>query len=127
MVAIVAIFINFNYLSLAYAKNQLQDPTMPKNLNIEVDQKNAKDLGELSLTAILVNANNKTAIINNQVVHEKDEIAKHKILAIEANKVILKKIINKFDNEVTSKLEAEKDIAKDKIVEIKLPAMTIKE
>ncbi|MGD0465742.1 MAG: hypothetical protein ABSA84_03510 [Gammaproteobacteria bacterium] len=118
----VVILVFFITVDLAYAKGQQQvDPTMPKNFrnspnendrnigNVESEQG-----GNLVLTAILINPNNSSAIINNKIVREKDQIARYEVIKIESNKVILKKIVS------------EAELEPEKAIEIKLPAISIK-
>ena len=118
----VAIPVFYIICDLAYAKEERQvDPTMPRNFsnisnesNRNADIEGGEQGGNLVLTSILINSNNSTAIINNKIVREKDQIARYEVVKIESNKVILKKIVT------------ESELESGKIIEIKLPAISIK-
>ena len=122
-------FVNFN---LAYAKQKQVDPTMPRNIenslingvgnNNRTSSKHLDHGGALVVTAILTNAGNNSAVINDQIVHEKDQIAKYEVIKIENNKVILKKIINE-----NPEFEQNPQEQQEQIIEIKVPAINIKE
>ena len=120
---IFSCFVNFN---LAYAKQKQVDPTMPKNLeNNKFTNNSSKHVdqgGTLTVTAILTKDGNSSAVINDQVVHEKDQISKYEVMKIESNKVILKKIINK-DNELAPDSQQQEE----QLLEIKVPAVNIKD
>jgi uncharacterized protein YpuA (DUF1002 family) len=91
-----------------YADKKQVDPTMPKSeVNINKSTTEQQEGGGLVLTAILTSLDNNTAIINNKLLHEKEQIAEYQLIKIESNKVILK------------------DINKNTI-ELKLPEITIK-
>lgn len=116
----------FVYTNLAYAKTKQVDPTMPKNLDdskvINNSSKHVDQGGTLTVTAILTKDGNSSAVINDQVVHEKDQISKYEVMKIESNKVILKKIINK-DNELAPDSQQQEE----QLLEIKVPAVNIKD
>ena len=118
----VVILVFFITVDLSYAKGSQQiDPTMPKNFRNSPNENDrnigsveSEQGGNLVLTAILINSNNSTAIINNKIVREKDQIARYEVIKIESNKVILKKIVS------------EAELESEKAIEIKLPTISIK-
>lgn len=116
----------FVYTNLAYAKQKQVDPTMPKNVDnnkfINNISKHIDQGGTLTVTAILTKDGNSSAVINDQIVHEKDQIFKYEVMKIESNKVILKKIINK-----DSDLAQESQQEEEQVIEIKVPAVNIKD
>lgn len=142
--------------TLAYAANQspvattidkksrqLNDPTMPKVAPIEettnlktkqtVNEDNLKTINpsKLKLSMIIIKHNDKSAVINEKTVREKDIISGYEITKIEGNKVILKNPKNK-ENQKKNKLHGSTDPEKpeplepDTFTELKLPSITIK-
>lgn len=112
------------YINLAYAKQKQVDPTMPKNVENKFINSSSKHIdqgGALTITAILTKDGNSSAVINDQIVHEKDQIFKYEVMKIESNKVILKKIIKNPDFEQDSQQQEEQ------IIEIKVPSVNIKD
>lgn len=122
---------------------QLNDPTMPKVAPVEettdlktkqsVKDENLKTINpsKLKLSMIIIKHDDRSAVINEKTVREKDLIAGYEITKIESNKVILKNPKNKEDHK-KSKLHGSTDPEKpeplepDTFTELKLPSITIK-
>lgn len=122
---------------------QLNDPTMPKVAPIEetADLKTKKSVHEdnlktinpskLKLSMIIIKYDDKSAVINEKTVREKDIISGYEITRIENNKVILKNPKNKEDhkkNKLHGSTDPEKPepVEPDTFTELKLPSVVIK-
>lgn len=159
---LVISFIGNSNATVAYATNQkpetsienkspkqLNDPTMPKiapPIEEPSDLKATKPIveekpttpnpviqaGKLKLSIILIRNNDKTAVINEQTVREKDKISGYEVAKIERNKVILKNPKTKQEHKKSKKPtlpgepEKPEPIEPDTFTELKLPTVTIK-
>jgi len=162
---LLAWLIVHSHMTLAYAASQpsvdkqsskqLNDPTMPKvapPIEETADLKAAKPIieekstinpvvnpimnpGKLKLSIILIRTDDKTAVINEQIVREKDKISGYEVTAIKHNKVILKnpraKIEPKKPKKPTipgmpEKPEKPEKPEPDTFTELKLPSVIIK-
>ncbi len=162
---LLAWLIVHSHMTLAYAaiqtsadkqsSRQLNDPTMPKvapPIEESTDLKAAKPIieekltinpvlnpvinpGKLKLSIILIRNDDKTAVINEQIVREKDKISGYEVTAIKHNKVILKnpraKIEPKKPKKPTipgmpEKPEKPEKPEPDTFTELKLPSVIIK-
>ncbi len=150
-ISLLAIYIlTINIANSAYAVNKqtdlandkssyknLNDPTRPKitisteesadlkDPNTTVTTKSSVTNSEkLKLSMIIIKKNDRSAVINDTIVREKDQISGYEITKIESNKVILKNPKNKAANQKTP--QEPKLPGTDSFTELKLPAVIIK-
>lgn len=126
-----ALILTLIFSSCAYANKPLNDPTMPKITNEGtapiVEEKNPTTTqttsGKLKLSMIIIKDKDKTAVINDQMVREKDKVFGYEVTKIERNKVTLKKSKAPLSTSSMSSISS-KEL--DTFTELKLPSITVK-